>query len=70
MSDAAAVASELPPLRVVIDTNVWVSAFINPHGAPAQLRFAWYSNQFSVITSLPMVEELAEVLSRPRLLRD
>jgi predicted nucleic acid-binding protein len=24
-------------IRVVIDTNVWISSFINPSGPPAQL---------------------------------
>jgi putative PIN family toxin of toxin-antitoxin system len=53
----------------LLDTNVWVSAFLNPHGAPAQLRQAWQAGEFRVIIALPLLEELAEVLSRPRLTR-
>jgi hypothetical protein len=25
-------------VKVVIDTNIWVSAILNPHGFPAKLR--------------------------------
>jgi predicted nucleic acid-binding protein len=28
-------------MRAVIDTNVWVSAVLNPHGAPAQVMDAF-----------------------------
>lgn len=52
---------------VLLDTNVWVSAFINPHGAPAQIVAAWLDARFEVALSLPLLEELADVLTRPRL---
>jgi predicted nucleic acid-binding protein len=34
------------PVIVLLDTNIWVSAFINPHGHPAELIRAWLDNQF------------------------
>ena len=52
---------------VLIDTNVWVSAFINPHGQPAKLKDAWLNNQFQVVVSVALLDELADVLSRPRI---
>ncbi len=55
------------PTRVLLDTNVWVSAFINPHGRPAQLIKAWLDNQFEVVASLVLLDELADVLARPRI---
>jgi predicted nucleic acid-binding protein len=33
---------------VVLDTNVWVSAFLNPHGFPAKLIEAWFDDAFKV----------------------
>ena len=52
---------------VLLDTNVWVSAFINPHGLPARLRDAWMVGQFDVVVSIPLLEEIADVLTRPRI---
>jgi putative PIN family toxin of toxin-antitoxin system len=54
---------------VLIDTNVWVSALINPAGQPAQLRQAWYEGRFEVVISPPLLDELADVLTRPRITR-
>jgi len=55
------------PVVVLLDTNVWVSAFINPHGYPAKLKDAWVNNRFQVVVSMPLLDELADVLSRPRI---
>lgn len=30
---------------VLLDTNVWVSALLNPHGPPARLKDAWLAGQ-------------------------
>lgn len=54
---------------VVIDTNVWVSAFLTPHGFPARLIEAGRFGRFAVITSLPLLEELLEVLRCPRIMK-
>ncbi len=56
-------------ITAVIDTNVWVSAFLNPEGYPARLMRAGEEGRFHVVTSLPLVEELIEVLQRPRILK-
>lgn len=55
------------PAIVVIDTNVWVSAFINPYGPPAMIKEAFTNSRFEVVVSVPLLEEVAEVLSRPRI---
>ena len=52
---------------VVLDTNVWVSAFLNPHGFPAKLLEAWAAGAFQVVISVPLMEELARTLSERRL---
>ena len=57
------------PFVALLDTNVWVSAFLKPSGPPGQVVSAWTRDQFSVVTSISQLSELAEVLNRPRLLR-
>jgi len=51
----------------LIDTNVWVSALINPHGFPARTRDAWLAGRYKIIVSKPLLEELEDVLYRPRI---
>jgi uncharacterized protein len=57
------------PLVALLDTNVWVSAFLKPSGPPGQVVAAWSRNKFSALTSQSQLIELAEVLTRPRLTR-
>jgi hypothetical protein len=56
-------------LRVLVDTNVWVSALINPSGHPARVLEALKIGKFALILSEPLVDELLDVLSRPRLVK-
>jgi putative PIN family toxin of toxin-antitoxin system len=53
----------------VLDTNVVVSALISPRGAPAEIFRAWHVGRFAYITSPPLLDELARVLSYPRIRR-
>ena len=57
------------PLVALLDSNVWVSAFPKPSGPPGQVVDAWRRDQFTVVTSLSQLAEIADVLVRPRLLR-
>jgi putative PIN family toxin of toxin-antitoxin system len=52
-------------LRVVLDTNVLVSAIVSD-GKPRQLFKKGIENQFSIVTSDPLLKELARVLRRPK----
>lgn len=54
-------------IRVVIDTNIWVSSLLNPYGFPATLRKYFEKGAFQAIISEPILEELAEVLTRPKI---
>ncbi len=54
-------------IRVVIDTNSWVSALLNPFGPPAKLRKSFEKGIFQVVISESMFEELADVLDHPRI---
>lgn len=55
------------PIKVLIDTNVWVSAFLNPGGYPAKIITAWLEDKIQVTTSIPLLEEISDVLQRPRI---
>ena len=57
------------PVRAVLDTNVWVSALLNPAGAPARILEEFITGNLDVVISAPLIEELAEVLGRPRIRR-
>jgi len=55
---------------VLLDTNVWVSAFLAPEGHCGRLvQRLLGAVAADVIISPPLVDELAEVLERPRLIR-
>ncbi|MBI4688576.1 MAG: putative toxin-antitoxin system toxin component, PIN family [Nitrospirae bacterium] len=57
----------MPAVKAVIDTNIWVSSLLNPFGFPAKLRNSFEEGSFNVVISVPMLEELAEVLNRPKI---
>ena len=57
------------PVVAVVDTSVLVSAFLNPVGFPSQVLAAAKREPFTLVTSAPLLEELREVLSQPRLMR-
>lgn len=54
-------------VKAVIDTNIWVSSLLNPFGFPAKLRKSFEDGSFHVVISESIIEELADVLSRPRI---
>ena len=55
-------------MRVVLDTNILVSALITNGTPPDQLYQAWLRNKIELVTSAE-VAEIIDVLSRPRLRR-
>lgn len=65
--------SEAPPLgavgvgvpRAVLDTNILISGLITPRGTPAKVLLAWRVGHFNLVTSLPLLLELKEAISRP-----
>jgi putative PIN family toxin of toxin-antitoxin system len=54
-------------IKAVIDTNIWISALLNPFGYPARIRKSFEKGVFQVVVSEPILEELADVLNRPRI---
>ena len=56
-------------VRAVVDTNVWISALLNPAGAPARVRRALQDARFELVASEPTLAELGRVAASPRLIR-
>jgi hypothetical protein len=54
-------------MRAVVDTNVLVSGLIRPRGAIGLVIRGLRDRRFVAITSPPMLEEIVDVLGRPRL---
>jgi uncharacterized protein len=55
------------PFKILIDTNVWVSAFLNPSGYPAKIITAWLEDKIQIVISMPLLKEILDVLQRPRI---
>lgn len=53
-------------MRVVIDTNVIVSAFLSPYGAPAEILRMAVSGDLDVCFDSRIISEYEEVLKRPK----
>ncbi|MDI1251819.1 putative toxin-antitoxin system toxin component, PIN family [Thermomonas sp.] len=54
------------PPRVVLDTNVVVSALLFRGGVSGQLRLAWQRGAFEPLVSNDTVQELIRVLAYPK----
>lgn len=54
-------------MRVVLDTNLFVSAIIESRGKPAQILDAWRAHRFDLILRDDLVQEIREVLGFPRI---
>ena len=57
------------PLRVVIDTNIWVSGLILPDSTPGAVLDAVRSRRVVPVMSWAMGRELIDVLRRPSMQR-
>ncbi len=54
-------------MRVVLDTNVLLSALISSRGAPDTIYRAWRAARFELVTSTVQLEELRRVSRYPKL---
>jgi putative PIN family toxin of toxin-antitoxin system len=55
------------PIRAVLDTNVLVSGLVSQKGPPRQILDAWLESRYTLVLSLYLVDELAHVLTYPRI---
>lgn len=53
-------------MRIVLDTNVLVSALLSPQGVPAQVLLLTLAGELTLLFDERVLEEYREVLSRPR----
>ncbi len=53
-------------MRVVLDTNVLLSALISPHGAPDIIYRAWQTAKFEIVTSVMQLDELRSASRYPK----
>lgn len=54
------------PLRVVLDTNVVLSALVFGGGLPGAVRLAWQNGALRPLASVVTVQELVRVLAYPK----
>jgi uncharacterized protein len=54
-------------MRVVLDSNVLLSALISPHGAPDLIYKAWRAARFELVTSQVQLDELRRASRYPKL---
>jgi uncharacterized protein len=53
-------------MRVVLDTNILVSALIAPAGNPAAIYNAWEQGKFTLLTCAEHLDEVRITLQKPR----
>ena len=53
-------------MRVVLDTNVLLSALISPHGPPDVIYRAWRAARFEIVTSVTQLDELRQASRYPK----
>jgi len=53
-------------MRVVLDTNVLLSALISPYGSPDVIYRAWRAARFEVVTSVTQLDELRRASRYPK----
>jgi predicted nucleic acid-binding protein len=57
-------------LRVVLDANVFVSAYLNPEGTPGQIVQSFLRDgSFELGLAEPIIAEVLEALAYPRMLK-
>jgi putative PIN family toxin of toxin-antitoxin system len=54
-------------MRVVLDTNIIVSALLAPAGKPAAIIRVWLDGKFTLLSCAAHVDELRATLQKPRI---
>ena len=52
-------------MRIVLDTNILISALITPHGIGAQIIDAWNADHFTILSHDLWLAEIRDVTKRP-----
>jgi len=54
-------------MKVVLDTNIFLSGLMLPRSQPGKILTAWRSSAFELVLSEPMLAEIARVLAYPKI---
>lgn len=54
-------------MKVVLDTNIWVSSLLLPQSIPSRIVAAWQRVQFDVVVSDYILNEIKKVLNYPKI---
>jgi uncharacterized protein len=54
-------------MRVVLDTNVLLTALISPSSTSAQILTVWRDRKIAVVTAAEQIEEIARVTRYPKI---
>jgi putative PIN family toxin of toxin-antitoxin system len=52
-------------MRLILDTNILLSALLSPQGSSAKLLDAWERKRFTLVACDALIAELREVAGRP-----
>jgi putative PIN family toxin of toxin-antitoxin system len=54
-------------LKVVLDTNIWISGLLLPKSKAGKILAAWQASRFEVVTSQEILDEIKKVLLYPKI---
>lgn len=54
-------------MKVVLDTNIFLSGLMLPDSFPGKIISAWRSSAFELVLSEPMLTEIARMLAYPKI---
>ena len=54
-------------IQIVLDTNVIISAIVNPDGSPGKILEQVFDQEVSLCLSPPMIDEIRRVLRYPKI---
>ncbi len=56
-------------MKVVIDTNIFISGILNPTGNAGKILEEWRKQSLEIITSEALLEEIKQTLQYPKILK-
>lgn len=54
-------------MKIVLDTNIWISGLLLPKSKAGEVLLLWKSAKIDVVTSQPILEEIKKVLLYPKI---
>jgi len=54
-------------MKVVLDTNIFLSGLMLPDSQPGKILAAWRSSAFDLVLSEPMLTEVSRILAYPKI---